>query len=189
MGKTLCSTCKFSLVWYFQLRNIGNVKLQVDLNKSKSCHSSLVACDEFQNINTSLQWRHNECNGVSNHQPHDCLLNGLFRRRSNKTSKLHVTGKIQNFSFTKMHLKILSAKWQPFFPGGDDLVLKQPSWSYSKIKMSYPWRSSHFKDHLIFIMGIPILGKYSLYVKIQLRSCHACLNCQLRSPQFMVSLV
>ena len=29
---------------------------------------------------------------VSNHQPHDCLINCLFRRRSMKTSKLRVTG-------------------------------------------------------------------------------------------------
>ena len=29
---------------------------------------------------------------VSNHQPYDCLLNRLFRRRSKKTSKLRVTG-------------------------------------------------------------------------------------------------
>ena len=29
---------------------------------------------------------------VSNHQPHDCLLNRLSRRRSKKTSKLHVNG-------------------------------------------------------------------------------------------------
>ena len=40
----------------------------------------------------SLQWRHNERQGVSNHQPHDCLLNRLFRRRSKKTSKFCVTG-------------------------------------------------------------------------------------------------
>ena len=40
----------------------------------------------------SLQWCHNEHDGVSNHQPHDCLLNRLFRRRSKKTSKLRVTG-------------------------------------------------------------------------------------------------
>ena len=40
----------------------------------------------------SLQWRHNGRDGVSNHQPHDCLLNRLFRRRSKKTSKLRVTG-------------------------------------------------------------------------------------------------
>ena len=37
-----------------------------------------------------LAWRHNGRDGVSNHQPHDCLLNRSFRRRS-KTSKLRVT--------------------------------------------------------------------------------------------------
>ena len=40
----------------------------------------------------SLRWRHNGRDSVSNHQPHDCLLNRLFRRRSKKTSKLRVTG-------------------------------------------------------------------------------------------------
>ena len=39
-----------------------------------------------------LQWRHNGRDGVSTHQPDDCLLNRLFRRRSKKTSKLRVTG-------------------------------------------------------------------------------------------------
>ena len=39
-----------------------------------------------------LQWHHNEHDGISNHQPYDCLLNRLFRRRSKKTSKLRVTG-------------------------------------------------------------------------------------------------
>ena len=43
-------------------------------------------------VQLSLQWRHNERDDVSNHQPHDCLLNRLFRCRSNKTSKLRVTG-------------------------------------------------------------------------------------------------
>ena len=40
----------------------------------------------------SLQWRHNGRDDISNHQPYDCLLNRLFRRRSKKTSKLRVTG-------------------------------------------------------------------------------------------------
>ena len=40
----------------------------------------------------ALQWRHNEHDGVSNHQRFDCLLNGLFRYRSKKISKLLVTG-------------------------------------------------------------------------------------------------
>ena len=40
----------------------------------------------------ALRWRHEGRDRVSNHQPHDCLLNRLFRRRSRKTLKLRVTG-------------------------------------------------------------------------------------------------
>ena len=40
----------------------------------------------------ALQWNHNERGGVSNHRRLDCLLKRLFRRRSKKISKLHVTG-------------------------------------------------------------------------------------------------
>ena len=32
-------------------------------------------------FNLTLQWHHNERDGVSNHQPHDCLFNRLFGRR------------------------------------------------------------------------------------------------------------
>ena len=39
-----------------------------------------------------LQWLHNGHDSVSNHQPHDCFLNRLFRHKSKKTSKLRVTG-------------------------------------------------------------------------------------------------
>ena len=40
---------------------------------------------------TSLQWRHNGRDGVSYHQPRDCLLNRIFRSSSKKASKLRVT--------------------------------------------------------------------------------------------------
>ena len=40
------------------------------------------------------------------------------------TSFSEVLIKIQNFSFTKVHLKISSVKWQYFFPGGDQLMLE-----------------------------------------------------------------
>ena len=41
----------------------------------------------------TLQWRHNESDCVSNHQPHHCLLNRLnSSRRSKKTPMLRVTG-------------------------------------------------------------------------------------------------
>ena len=39
-----------------------------------------------------LLWRHNGRDSVLNHQPHHCLLNDLFRRRSKETSKLRITG-------------------------------------------------------------------------------------------------
>ena len=42
--------------------------------------------------NTTLRWRHNGRNGVAKQQPHDCIINRLFRRRSKKTSKVRVTG-------------------------------------------------------------------------------------------------
>ena len=42
-------------------------------------------------VNSSSRWRHNGRDSVSNHQPHDCLINRLFRRRSMKISKLCVT--------------------------------------------------------------------------------------------------
>ena len=43
-------------------------------------------------VNSSLDWRHNERDGVSNHRLLDCLPNRLFRHRSKKISKLCVTG-------------------------------------------------------------------------------------------------
>ena len=52
-----------------------------------------TACDLVRHIlHSPLRWRHNGRDGVINHQPHDCLLNRLFRRRPKKTSKLRVTG-------------------------------------------------------------------------------------------------
>ena len=40
---------------------------------------------------SSLQWRHNERDGVSNHRRLHCQLSCCFRRRSKKISKLRVT--------------------------------------------------------------------------------------------------
>ena len=46
----------------------------------------------MSNVRCSLQLCHDERDGVSNHQPDDCLLTPLFSHRSKKTSKLCVTG-------------------------------------------------------------------------------------------------
>ena len=55
-------------------------------------YSSQALLSGLFGFRSSLQRRQNECGGVSNHRRIDCLLNRLFRRRSKKTSTLHVAG-------------------------------------------------------------------------------------------------
>ena len=62
-----------------------------------SCHTFISIASLLSYIlilmhTIPLHWRHIDHNSVSNHQPHDCLLNHLFGRRSKKWSKLRVTG-------------------------------------------------------------------------------------------------
>ena len=72
----------------------------------------------------SLLWRHNRRNGVSNHQPHDCLLNRLFRRRSKKTSKPRISGLlrgIHRWLVNSPHKWPVMRKMFPF----DDVIMCQ----------------------------------------------------------------
>ena len=64
-------------------------------NDKASAYTALInkiVMHFFFHLAITLPWRHNDHDSVSNHQPHGCLLNRLFRRRSNETSKLRVTG-------------------------------------------------------------------------------------------------
>ena len=56
------------------------------------CHITFICGKADFTAIIALRWRHNDHAVVSNHQPRNCLLNRLFRRRSKKTSKLRVTG-------------------------------------------------------------------------------------------------
>ena len=42
--------------------------------------------------NKPSQWRHNVYDGVSSHQPYDCLLNHLLKTQITETSQLRVNG-------------------------------------------------------------------------------------------------
>ena len=69
-----------------------------------------------------LQWRHNERHAVSNNQCLDCLLRRLFRRKSQKTSKLSVTGLcegIHPWLVNSPHKGPVTRKMFPF----DDVIL------------------------------------------------------------------
>ena len=59
-------------------------------DKHKSCNGFRV--HHQRHVDVTLQWRHNGHGGVSNHQPHHCLLKRIFGCRTKKTSKLRVTG-------------------------------------------------------------------------------------------------
>ena len=68
---------------------------EIPLSCGRVCLFSTNLTSRFLNYQHStaiLPWHHNERDVVSNHQPHNCLLNRLFRRRSKKTSKLRITG-------------------------------------------------------------------------------------------------
>ena len=75
------TVCIFLTIWYNSIPN-------------RVCHKQAGLSVPHWNVpsSASLHWRHNDHHGVSNHQPHGCLLNRLFRCRSGKTSKLRVTG-------------------------------------------------------------------------------------------------
>ena len=77
---------KISYHWYWIVQRKFNSRiLMIMVEKITTVNGNYVYC-------ITLQWRHNGLDGFSNHQPHDCLLNRLFRCRSKKKSKLCVTG-------------------------------------------------------------------------------------------------
>ena len=79
---------------------------------------------------TSLHWRHDGHDGVSNHQPRECLLNRLFGRISKKTSKFCVTGLCAGNSpvpVNSPHKGPVTRKMLPF----DDVIMFCPVVTYS----------------------------------------------------------
>ena len=67
------------------------ILIQYQLLQNEAGHVWFLAII-FGMHRSTLQWRHNEHDGVSNQRRLDCLLNRLFRRRSKKAPTLPVTG-------------------------------------------------------------------------------------------------
>ena len=55
------------------------------VNLTRGIHLYDTIC--YYGLEYTLQWRHNERDGVSNHQHHDCLLNGLFKAQIKENIK------------------------------------------------------------------------------------------------------
>ena len=115
-------------------------QMTIPLNQILVCHYS-------------LQSRHNEHDGVSNHQPQDCLLNLLFRRRSKKASKLRVTGLwVGNSPVTSEfpHKEPVTRKMFPF--GGVIMFMVQwnieMTWLSSLVGMDISICDKHALKHI-----------------------------------------
>ena len=79
-----------------------------------------------------LQWRHNGRYGVSNHQPHDCLRNRLFRRRSWKhqsSASLAFVRGIHRGPVNSPHKWPVTRKMVPF----DDVIMRVDSGTASTL--------------------------------------------------------
>ena len=75
------TTHKCWLIWWFK-----------DVMIALISHPQYLPYEWQYITSTSLQWRNNGRDGVSNQQPYHCLLTCLFRSRSKEISKLSVTG-------------------------------------------------------------------------------------------------
>ena len=125
------------------------------------------------NLGNALQWRLSEHDGVSDHQPHDCLLNSLFRCRSKKTSKLRVTGLcVWNSPVTgefpkqmAIYVENVSIWWRLHESGGlgvnsicetrfhlrsiDDFIIRYSLWSSSqKVLITLQLNRYHLQNDL-----------------------------------------
>ena len=129
---TLCTGCNY-------LSMLG-LKLNKTQNRHHVTYPQERALGCLCQFN-ALHWRHNDHDSVSNHQPHRCLLNRLFRRRSKKTSKLRVTGLCVGNSpgpVNSPHKGPVTRKMFPFddvimawYPAGTHLYQKRPQDTFS----------------------------------------------------------
>ena len=92
--KAQWDVCLLPPRWTFILACITRWNQIYDPHKSTTVKNPCRINDPWRAVGTipamriiinPIPWRNNGHGSVSNHQPHDCLLNRLFRRRSNKS--------------------------------------------------------------------------------------------------------
>ena len=125
----------------------------------KSSATRLFVIKLFRLASTS-RWRHNGRDSVSNHKPHHCLLNCLFRRRSKKTSQLRDTGRCvgkspwpvnspHKWPVTRKCFHLMTSSWRktsrrritPPLRGNPSVTRGFPTQEASNTdKVSMPWR-------------------------------------------------
>ena len=128
-----------STIWSRQITVSYNTALYI-------CLATVTNIVHNQN-GGSLQWRHNERDGVSNHQPHDCLFNRLFRHTWKKTSKLRVTVRVTGLCEGNSPLT-------GEFPSQRSSNAENVSIWWRHHVYSYPTVSLHLHSHLFFSVAL-----------------------------------
>ena len=98
------------------------------------------------------------------------------------TNFIEIWIKIQKFSFLKMPLKMLSAKWQPFCLGGDELINRNTKDRCLNRKRAvlFMWTPG-LADTAVILTTAPMLSTYIVIMTLAviiLRGMHViCINC------------
>ena len=108
-------------------------------------------------VTKSLHWRHNDRNGVSNHQLLNCLLKRLFIS-TNTLSKLHVTSLCEGY------------KWSPITKASNAENVSIWWRNHATIVSWYPllqdiWHHQTFKTTKYIALPDSTFGKDGLYVE------------------------
>ena len=96
----------------------------------------------------SWQWRHNGRSGLPNRQPHDCLLNRLFRHRSQKTSKLRVTGLCEGNSPVTVNSPYKGRVTRKMFPFDDVIIFGRFTSAITFNTLRPRQNGRHFPDNI-----------------------------------------
>ena len=114
--------------WYEKHTCDGEPKENLMYSSLHSIHSYVCVTTSTQNnkMMVPLQWRHNERDGVSNHQPYDCLHNRL--RPKQKKSKLRTTGFLRGIN-----------RWPVYSPHKWPVTPKMFSFNYVIMVSGFPW--------------------------------------------------
>ena len=96
-----------------------------------------------------LQWRHNGCDGVSNHQSHHCLLNRLFRRADQRKHQGSAPLAFVQGMVNSPHKGPVTRKMFPF----DDVIMSSHQGDICATGGSQQcFRSGHITFHGLFYL-------------------------------------
>ena len=123
------------------------------------CH----VCQEFS-IYSSLQWRHNERDGIANHQRPDCLRKRLSMRRSKKSSaSLAFVRGIHRWPVNSPHKGPVTRKMFPF----DDGIMLHHDWLPARWDASLSWWPPANYKYCVFVLFLFVFSQMH-FVEIKL---------------------